>query len=142
MIHASILLALAGLQADAPADPIAAAVPGLVAAIEQDELDPEHPRQLTPEEEANPEPRLESITTQGCTSRIVGVGGRSWTLDWRRIQVAAFANGFIYIRAPDLSLAIVGDASIPEQYARFVTLIDAMHVVHARCNPDAPDRWR
>ncbi len=103
----------------APADPIAAAANGLIAQIEDDN-------------EAGDDSMLLSITTTDCQSVLVGTS-RQWTIDWRKAEMVAPGDTFVFIDVPPVKLAIVGDASKPDQAAKLNALFTAMSDVGMRC---------
>jgi hypothetical protein len=112
----SFLLMLAALQAP---DPIAQAATGLNAQIEDD---------IRPSGDT----RLVSMTTKGCKTRVVGTK-RKWTIDWGKAEMVALEDTFVFVEAPPVKFAIVGDASIPDQAAKLVALNAAMQNAVARC---------
>jgi hypothetical protein len=101
------------------ADPIAVAATGLNAQIEDD---------IRPGGDI----RLVSFKTNGCKTRMVG-STRKWTIDWRKTEMVAFEDTFIFVSAPPIKLAIVGDASIPDQAAKLAALNAAMRGAATRC---------
>jgi hypothetical protein len=107
------------LWAAVSADPIAAAVQGLNAQIEDDV------RRGT-------DLRLISMATKGCKTRILAPT-RSWTINWRKAKMVALEDSFVFVEAPPERLAIVGDASIPDQAAKLSALHTAMREAVVRC---------
>jgi hypothetical protein len=103
------------------AQPIDAAALGLNAVIEDDlASDGDH--------------KLLGFRTKGCRTTITAKG-RRWKIDWRRTDQAGFADNFIFISAPpSIKLAIVGDASIPDQAARLEALNDAIQAKIIQCS--------
>lgn len=109
----ALALALAG------ADPIAAAARGLAAEIEDDN---------------GPDFAMESIAGRGCTVTIAGHGHR-WTIDMTNARAVTLGDTFVYVAAPPVALAIVGDASKPDQAAKLKGLATALTDLAARCRP-------
>jgi hypothetical protein len=72
------------------------------------------------------------MKTKGCKTQIVGTT-RKWTIDWRKVKIVALEDTFVFVAAPPVQLAIVGDASIPEQAAKLAALNAAMKQAAARC---------
>jgi hypothetical protein len=108
------------MLASAPAnDPIAEAATGLNAQIEDD---------VRPGGDI----RLVSFKTKGCKTRMAGTT-RKWTIDWSKAEMVALEDTFVFVAAPPIKLAIVGDASIPDQAAKLVALNAAMQDAAARC---------
>jgi hypothetical protein len=131
--------------ARAEEDPIAAAASGLVAQIEDDN---------------NPggDLRLVSMKTNGCTTTITASGisgtgddvngevdamaenasddaasGRTWTIDWAVPGSLSPADTFIFIEVAPVKIAIVGDASKPDQAAKLSALFAAMFETQLDC---------
>ncbi len=115
MLDALLLWAVA----TTPADPIAAAAQGLNAQIEDDMRD-------------GGDLRLVSMTTKGCKTRMVSTA-RRWTINWRKARMVALEDTFVFVEAPPVKLAIVGNASIPAQAAKLAALNAAMQGAAARC---------
>ncbi len=108
------------ILATAPAaDPIAQAAVGLNAQIEDDVR-------------ASGDIRLVSFKTKGCKTRMIGTT-RKWTIDWRKADMIALEDTFVFVSAPPVKLAIVGDASIPDQATKLVALNAAMQDAATRC---------
>jgi hypothetical protein len=113
-----MLIAFLMLAATAP-DPTALAAKGLKAVVE-DDIGKGGDRTLL------------SVRTKGCTTR-VKAKGRSWSIDWTKAEGVAREDTFVFIAAPKVRIAIVGDASIPDQDAKLTALAQAMQAVLARC---------
>jgi hypothetical protein len=101
------------------ADPIADAAIGLKVAIEDD---------LRPGGDL----WLKSIRSKGCKTRLTAKGHR-WTINWRTAEQVGLADTFIFVKAKGVQLAIVGDASVPDQAAKLAALNAAMQTAKARC---------
>ena len=122
MLILAAFLAVAAQSPSPAPDPIARAIEVLVAEVEEDR---------------QPDRRLEAMATNGCET-LVTAAGRTWTIDWRRAQRVVLEDTFVFVDAPPVRLAIVGDAGSPEQAARLVALSEAMQGAAARCGrPDA-----
>jgi hypothetical protein len=104
---------------EAAADPIADAATGLNAQIEDD---------------VNPggDIRLVSMKTTGCKTELIG-DTRRWTINWTKTEMVAPGDTFVFIDVPPVKLAIVGDASIPDQAAKLRALFGAMLAAEAKC---------
>lgn len=107
---------------DAAPDPIARALEGLVAVVEED---------------GQPDEPLLGMQTRGCET-IVTAAGRRWTIDWRRSEGVALHDTFVFVSAPPVRLAIVGDASRPDQAAKLLALNEAMQAIAGRCRAARP----
>jgi azurin len=122
MIFALLLLA-AALQVVAAepiiTDTIGLAADGLNAQIEDD---------INPGDDS----RLVSMKTTGCKTELIG-STRQWTIDWSKTEMVAPGDTFVFVDAPPVKLAIVGDASKPDQAAKLSALYAAMSVIGARC---------
>ncbi len=129
--------------AAAEQDPIAAAASGLIAQIEDDN---------------NPggDLQLVSMNTNGCTTTITASGNsgtgedtnaetdamseapaakaRTWTIDWAVPGSLAPADTFIFIDVAPVKIAIVGDASKPDQAAKLDALFAAMFETQLDCS--------
>ena len=103
----------------APDDPIAAAASGLVAQIEDDN---------------NPggDLQLVSMKSDGCVTTIMA-NGRNWTVDWAIPGRVEPADTFIFIDVPPVKIAIVGDASKPDQAEKLSALFYAMFETQLDC---------
>jgi hypothetical protein len=151
--EASYSASAAPSRAAAPAeeDPIAAAASGLVAQIEDDN-------------NPGGDLRLVSMKTNGCTTIITasGIGstgddvngevdamaenasddaasnsaasGRTWTIDWAVPGSLSPADTFIFIEVAPVKIAIVGDASKPDQAAKLSALFAAMFETQLDCS--------
>ena len=117
MLILAAFLAVAAQSPSPAPDPIARAIDGLVAEVEEDR---------------QPDRRLETMATNGCETVVTAAGG-TWTIDWRRAQRVVLEDTFVFVDAPPVRLAIVGDAGIPAQAARLVALSEAMQAAAARC---------
>ncbi len=125
-LSSSLIGAETGLQKSAAdpvvaADPIAAAADGLNAQIEDD---------VNPGDDS----RLVSMKTAGCETLLIGTT-RQWTIDWRKTQMVAPGDTFVFIDVPPVKLAIVGDVSIPDQAAKMGAMLNAMLDTAAQCKP-------
>ncbi len=99
-------------------DPISAAIKGLVAQIEDDQ--------------GPGDPRLVRAKTNECITQLVGKK-RSWQIDWRTVTALGSGDTFIYVHAPDLKIAIVGQAWKPKQARKLAELLAAMQAVQEPC---------
>jgi hypothetical protein len=117
------------LDNSAPSDPIAAAASGLIAQIEDD---------------ANPggDLRLVSMKSDGCTTVITGTlpagtseiaAMRSWTINWAVPGSVAPGDTFIFIDVAPVKIALVGNASDPDQAAKLSALFAAMFETQLDC---------
>ncbi len=86
------------------------------------------------EDDVNPggDSRLVSMKTIGCKTELIG-STRQWTIDWRKTEMVAPGDTFVFVDAPPVKLAIVGDASKPDQAAKLNALYAAMSVIEERC---------
>jgi hypothetical protein len=126
----------APVASEAPAadDPIAAAASGLIAQIEDD---------------ANPggDLRLTGMKTDGCTTIISAAGvadpatnapvsslRRDWAINWSVPGSLAPGDTFIFIDVAPVKIAIVGDASQPDQAAKLSALFGAMFETQLDCS--------
>jgi hypothetical protein len=107
--------------APAEVDAIAAATVGLVAEIEDDAT--------------HTDSSLLSMTTTGCRTRVLSEG-HDWTIDWTKTELLAPEATFIFVQAPPVKFAIVGDASKPDQAQKLAALYTAMVAVASRCRPE------
>ncbi len=117
-----------------PDDPIAAAASGLTAQIE-DDVNPGGDMQLV------------SMKSDGCKTVITGVlppasndpaanvtaNTRTWTIDWAVPGSVAPGDTFIFIDVAPVKIAIVGDASKPDQAAKLSALFAAMFETQLDC---------
>jgi hypothetical protein len=100
-------------------DPIAQAVKGLNAVIEDD---------------IHPDTKLISMKTKKCETRVVAAA-RQWTINWTKAETVALEDTFVYVVAPPVKFAIVGDASKPDQAAKLQMLTRAMRTMADLCRP-------
>jgi hypothetical protein len=108
------------LLAATPATPsIDSAFKGLIAQIEDDVGN-------------GPDRRLKSIRTAGCKS-ILQAKGKSWTVDWAKAEAVALEDSFIFLKAPPVQLAIVGDMGKPAQREMLRVLYRAMATKASEC---------
>lgn len=109
----------AGVNGPIITDSIANAAHGLNAQIEDD---------------VNPggDMRLVLMKTTGCKTKLIG-STRKWTINWRKTQMVAPGDTFVFVDVPPVKLAIVGDASIPDQAAKLDALYRAMLAAAAKC---------
>ena len=98
-------------------DPITAALDGLTAVIEQD---------------GRPDVRLSGMRTRGCQTQVLGPG-RRWVINWRRPAAVSLQDTFVFVDASPVRIAIVADASRPDQAARLRSLSAAMQEIARRC---------
>ena len=86
------------------------------------------------EDDVNPggDSLLVSMKTTGCKTELIG-STRQWTIDWRKTEMVAPGDTFVFVDAPPVKLAIVGDASKPDQAAKLSALYAAMSAIGARC---------
>ena len=112
----SLILFLLAIAAE-PQDTMAATIVGLYAVVEEDD---------------QPDRRLLALRTSGCTTRVTAEG-RSWTVDWRKADAVALEDTFVFVSAPPVKLAIVGDASKPDQAAKLSALHLEMLAAARRC---------
>ena len=113
----ALFIAAHPLLPDAVPDPISAAVNGLVAVVEED---------------GQPDVRLEGMRTDACRT-VVMAAGRQWTIDWHRVEAVALEEGFVFVAAPPVRIAIVADGLQPDQAERLRLLDSAMRQVAQRC---------
>jgi hypothetical protein len=104
---------------NAAPDPIAAALDGLTAVIEQD---------------GRPDVRLLGMRTRGCQTQVRAPGKR-WTINWRHPAAVSLQDSFVFVDAAPVRIAIVADASRPDQAARLRSLSSAMQATARRCAP-------
>ena len=116
-----MLIPLVLLAAAAP-DPTALAAKGLNAVVE-DDIGKGGDRKLL------------SVRTRGCTTR-VKAKGRSWNIDWTKAEGVSREDTFVFVATPAVRIAIVGDASIPDQDAKLTALAEVMQAVLERCQAD------
>jgi hypothetical protein len=98
-------------------DPVAKAIVGLRAVIEDD---------------VHPDTKLISMKSKGCQTLVVAAA-RKWTIDWSRAEAVSLEDTFVYVMAPPVKFAIVGDASKPNQAAKLRALAVAMQGMAERC---------
>ena len=110
MLAAPVLLALLAPALPA-ADAIGRAAQGLSPAVV--------------EEDGQPDRRLLSLPTTDFVMQMVA-DGRSYRIDWRAVDQVALEDTFVYVAAGTLRIAIVGDASRPDQARRLHDLSAAM----------------
>ncbi len=108
----SLLCVSTGVAASPVASEIDRAFTGLVAVVEDDIG-------------RGPELRLKKIQSKACKSKLVGKK-QIWTVDWKKVDAVALEDTFIYLSAPSVKLAIVGDASQPDQLRKLQMLHRAM----------------
>jgi hypothetical protein len=119
-------------------DPIAAAASGLIAQIE-DDVNPGGDLQLV------------SMKSDGCKTVITGAlaapssdpatgpatgipaNTRTWTIDWAVPGSVAPGDTFVFIDVAPVKIAIVGDASKPDQAAKLSALFGAMFETQLDC---------
>jgi hypothetical protein len=129
--------------AAAPDDPIASAASGLIAQIE-DDVNPGGDLQLV------------SMKSDGCKTVITGAlatpssdpassdpasgpatgipaATRTWTIDWAVPGSVAPGDTFVFIDVAPVKIAIVGDASKPDQAAKLSALFGAMFETQLDC---------
>lgn len=122
---------LGGMLPPAPApaadivDPIGDAFKRLTYAEVEDDLS------------SSPDKALDAIETKDCVSEM-RAGDRSWSLDWRKITTVGPGDTFVFVQGPGVQLAIVGDASKPDQAQALSALHMAMQAMRGRCG--AADR--
>lgn len=112
----SFVLALV-LQAPAT-DPVAAAATGLSPAEIEDDNGPDMP--------------FLGASSAGCTVTIKG-RDKSYTLDMTRTEALSREDTFVFVKAGDQQLAIVGDASKPDQSEKLTALARAFATVAQGC---------
>jgi hypothetical protein len=100
-------------------DPVAVASRGLNAVIEDD---------------IHPDTKLISMKTSKCKTLVVAAA-RQWTVDWSKAEAVALEDTFVYLLAPPVKFAIVGDASKADQAAKLRALARAMQTMAASCRP-------
>jgi len=66
------------------------------------------------------------FTTTGCVTVVRGTGAQEIVIDWKKAAVAAMSEGFIYVRAEPISLAILADVDRRDQYDKLVALSAAI----------------
>lgn len=84
------------------------------------------------EEDGQPDRRLISLTTADCTTQ-VAAEGRSYRIDWRAADTIALEDTFVYVSAGATRIAIVADASRPDQARRLHALSIAMRSMAGSC---------
>ena len=99
------------------ADPIASAAARLTAVIEED---------------GRPDVPLRAMATRACRTTLRG-RARQWTIDWRRPATITREDTFVFVDAAPVRIAIVADASRPDQAAGLDALTAAMRSVASRC---------
>lgn len=100
-------------------DPVGDAATGLVAEVEDDLSDKDA--------------MLMRVETKACITTLHAATHR-WTLDWRTIERVIPGDTFVFVAGPDVKLAIVGDASKPDQARKLSALLMAMRAMQGRCN--------
>lgn len=81
---------------------------------------------------SSPDKALDAIVTRECVSEM-RAGDRSWSLDWRKITTVGPGDTFVFVQGPGVQLAIVGDASKPDQAQALSALMMAMQAMRGRC---------
>lgn len=118
MLTAALLLLL---QAPA-ADPVAAAATRLNPAEIEDDNGPDMP--------------FLGASSSGCAVNIRG-RDKTFALDMAKVTGLAREDTFVFIAAGTHKLAIVGDASQPDQDAKLTALAQALAAVAGRCTKPA-----
>ncbi len=101
------------------ADPIAVAFDGLSPVVVEDDL-------------GRSELPLKAIVTKGCTTELIAET-RRWTLRWPDIEQVGPGDTFVFVAGKGVKLAIVGDASKPDQAKKLGMLAAAMMAMRERC---------
>jgi hypothetical protein len=117
MISLLLMTAAPVMERRMVGDPVAKAFAGLNAVIEDD---------------IHSDTKLLSIKTMRCRTRVVAAA-RAWTIDWSKAEAVVLEDTFIYVLAPPVKFAIVGDASKPDQAAKLRALTVAMQGMAVRC---------
>jgi hypothetical protein len=78
--------------------------------------------------------QLKAMRTKGCKTRLRATN-RSWTVDWSKAEAVLLEDTFIFIKSPPVQIAIVGDASKPDQWAKLKALYGAMIAKVEACQP-------
>jgi hypothetical protein len=79
-----------------------------------------------------PDRRLKSIRSTGCKS-VLQAKGKRWVIDWTQAEAVALEGGFIFLKAPPVQLAIVGDGEKPAQREKLKALYRAMATKAGEC---------
>ncbi len=116
------LLPIAALLLSGQADPVAAAVVGLSPAEIEDDNGPDMP--------------LVAMTSAGCRVEVVGRDAR-FAVDMTKVAALSLEDTFVFIESGPVRLAIVGDASKPDQAAKLAALATALTTITQRCTPAA-----
>lgn len=116
-----LLLALA-LQA-ASVDPVATAAKGLKPAEIEDDNGPDMP--------------FLTAASAGCAVTVRG-RDKTFELDMTKTEGVAREDTFVFVAAGGVKLAIVGDASKPDQDKKLTALAQAVIAVANRCTKPAP----
>jgi hypothetical protein len=110
---------LALLQASPP-DPVAAAFAGWHVEVEDDL--------------GGGDSRVTAVSTVGCVTTIMGEKGR-WAIDWARVDTVGLADVFVFLRAPELQIAVVADVRDEAGLAKLRGMHTAMIAARERCRP-------
>lgn len=119
-----LTLAAAAPETTFVPDPIATALVGLIAVVEED---------------GAPDRPLVGMTTHGCETK-VSAQESDWTIDWRKAEAVALEDTFVFVSAPPVKLAVVADASKPDQADKLRELNRAMQEVAKRCTTSEPGK--
>ena len=76
--------------------------------------------------------RIKAMVTKDCTTEM-RAADKSWALNWRTVTEVGPGDTFVYVAGPGVQLAIVGDASKPDQAAALSALHMAMRAMRERC---------
>ena len=116
----SLMIALM-LQA-AATDPVAAAASGLSPAEIEDDNGPDMP--------------FLGASSAGCTVVVRG-RDKNYTLDMTRTEALSREDTFVFVKAGDVQVSIVGDASKPDQSEKLTALARAIAKVAQACTKAA-----
>jgi len=68
---------------------------------------------------------LTAITTTGCVTVLRGDGAEI-RIDWSKAEDGGMSDGFIWVKAPPVQLAIVADVARRDQLEKLIALSNAM----------------
>ena len=84
------------------------------------------------EDDNGPDAEMRNVETKGCTTGIE-TKAREYSIDWTKPAQVVLGDTFVFIEAPPVKLAIVGDASRPRQAEVLKSLARAMNELAAKC---------
>lgn len=76
---------------------------------------------------------LVAVRTAGCVTVLHAEDGVEFRIDWSQPARGVFAEGFVFIKAPPVQLAIVGDVDEAEQLDKLTRLGQAMEAKAKQC---------